>query len=171
MQWLCQTDLMRQICCWRGYRKKPWKDLRGDHRQRDGRVSSIARAHYHVCVGSERDDSVYASCRREQWSAELHIDFWAVRGALVLTLTLSRALSTYLARFQLDACGSLFFRLSHKPRINVSFTSGISHFELFHTKDTNDAHSRPPCLLHVTVHWHHLGCWQGALSKKIQTVT
>ena len=43
------------------------RNSRGDHREsaRDERGSSIARAHYHVCVGSERDDSVYASCRRE----------------------------------------------------------------------------------------------------------
>lgn len=37
--------------------------LREDHRQRDRKVSFTASAH--ICVESERDDSVYASCRRE----------------------------------------------------------------------------------------------------------
>lgn len=79
-----------------------------DHRWRDGRVSSIGSARYHICVGSERDDSVYASCRGEQWIAELHIDSRAVRGGLVLSLspTLTWALS-------LSLCTSVGFSLMH----------------------------------------------------------
>lgn len=42
----------------------------------------------------------------------------------------------------------------------------LCHFELFHTKDSNDAHGRPPCLLLVTACWHHVGCgWRGLMSN------
>lgn len=87
-----------------------------DHRWRDGRVSSIGSARYHICVGSERDDSVYASCRGEQWIAELHIDSRAVRGGLVLSLspslTWALSLSLHLSWIQLDACGSPFLTVT-----------------------------------------------------------
>lgn len=110
--------------CWRGIEE----DLRADHSRSDERVSSVARAHYHVCVGSERDDSFHASCRRKRWSAELHIDFCAIRGALVVSLT-SCSLSTYLSWIQPDTCGPLFW-LSHKHGnnhiITVSWSSGVS---------------------------------------------
>lgn len=110
------------------------------------------------CLGSERDDSVDASCRREQWSAGLHIDFRAVRGALVPSLTPSRARSTSSVGFSLMHA-SFFFWLSHNPRIIqlIQLTGQVvSHLQLFRTKDANDAYGRPPRLLRVTVYWHQL---------------
>lgn len=111
-------------------------------------------AHYHACVWSERDDSFYASCRREWWSAELHIDFGAVRGAVVLTPSPK------------PTCGLLFFfffflsyRLSHKSGISFSCFPLECCLTLScgARKDATDAERRRPplssvpiCSCHVT---------------------
>lgn len=107
--------------------------------QRERWERSVRRAHYHACVGSERDDSFYASCRREWWSAELHIDFCAVRGAVVLPPSLAPALSLGVA-FSPHACGLLlfffFFWLSHKSGINVSCSVSWSSGRLTFSRPT-----------------------------------
>lgn len=70
-----------------------------------------------------------------------------------------------------DSCGPLFFDCHTNPELMLSAQLGdqvVSVFDLPRTKEPNDAYGSPPCLLHVTVRWHHVGCWRGGIDQKLQ---